>query len=492
MNNSNKSSCHGNLSVVLWVFAILPPFLTIILSFILQKWDWGLMDDSSILSMGSGLVSRTWNYFVGLIAWGVFRPTFALHSGIFYTIFQNHPEWFYVFKAMEIYCILLIWGLVAYRITKETVSIFLLPTITLSFHYFYDTFFYLSSHEFLGLLFVGIALHFFLYNLETDNIGPKKFPWKKWYAGLFFLLCAFGAKEPFVSCGIALGASYLYLVWLYRKTADAKAFLTAGLLLVIISVGYSFTLFKVIKSNYTSSYGSSTVKIISNLYDWFKKDFANHLPWIIGTPIIMNQYRKKRNSRQSGELFTIKAKWGIFLGILFYLAFLFILLPWNATCYYAAPLGLFFAFIITVLISGCLCKLSLNWQVFVIIGALTINQLVCQYALNREAIYKYDTNNLMKWFSANTLFQGGKEDYCIQCNAMEASATLPSLMEREGNLKMKGFSWSTDPERMVNERKCEFYLYSPRFHGIDMAKLKGWSIVFLSRNWIMYRKLTYR
>src|SRR3990167_7337927 len=142
MNNKND-----NVPAFLWLFAVLPPILTLLLSFILMQWSWGLMDDLQILSSGSTVLEKAREYFRATNTFGQLRPIWALHSGFLYSVFENNPRAFYIFRLFEICLVLTIWTTASYRITRKRVSLALVPAITLSFHYFYDALFYLSSQE---------------------------------------------------------------------------------------------------------------------------------------------------------------------------------------------------------------------------------------------------------------------------------------------------------------------------------------------------------
>ena len=48
---------YANL-ILLWLFPIIVPLRTILLSFYLQEWYWGLMDDAGILGMGRNFAER--------------------------------------------------------------------------------------------------------------------------------------------------------------------------------------------------------------------------------------------------------------------------------------------------------------------------------------------------------------------------------------------------------------------------------------------------
>ncbi len=476
-----------------WIFAVLPPLVTILFSYILGVWSWGLMDDLQILTLSGSMLDKAWEYFQGFISFGEFKPVWTLHCGIFYTVFQNSPKLFYIFKWFEICLILLIWGMAAWRLTRNKTAIVLLPAITLSFHYFYDAFFYLSSHEYLGTFFLGISIHFFLNHLkplwdEAGDLNTKgsqqmKLRWGWLFLGIIFLFASFYCKETFVSAGIALGLSYLYLAWKQKK--KRKILGAIGIVLILITIAHAASLLLFIRSSYTSEYGFQNIsRIMSNLSAWFKKDFMNHLPWILGSMLIF-YLGSKEKVRKVSKIFSDRTKWGIFLGGLFYIGFLMILLPWNTVAYYAMPLGLFFAFMLTVLISDALSGLSFRWQLVGVVCALLLNQFVCQYALNRESVYQYDTHNLMVWFRENT---DSSNENVILCNAMEAAFAIPGHVNRTWGLDIKGFQWSTNPDDMIEGKKAKFYLYSPRFSGVDISKLKDWKVIFLSKNWILYAR----
>ncbi len=488
--NDNKNS---SASFMLWVFPFLAPVLTIIFSFLLQNWGWGLMDDLTILNAGNGILERFWERSYQIMSFGEFTPTSALHSAIFYSIFEHCPDKFYIFKALEICLIVLLWGFLAFRITKNILSIILVPVITLSFHYFYDGFFYLSSQEPTGLIFLGLALYFFLKNLEPFLIDEwrlkdisVKFKWGVWFIGLIFLFCAYGTKEPFISGGLALGLSYLYLGFKYHRTRFFRSFMLAGAFIVLITLAYGFFLLCEVRGVYSSNYIMSIPRMVSNLNLWFKKDFFNHIPWILLAVSLC--YINKADFKRSVLSGPLGIKWGALLGVLFYVLYLLILLPWNAIGYYAGPLGLFFAFFITILISGFLSRINLRLQTAIVVCFLVFNQFVCQYALNREASYNYDKANLEKWLTNNNVYDFASPDNIIKCNAMEATCAIPRLIKWNSGVGINNFVYSRDPGGTVDGKKCNIYLYSPRFGGVDLSKLKDWDVIFFSKNWIMYRK----
>ncbi len=477
MKITEKFFDNKNWPVVLWIFPVLLPLLTIILSFALEKWNWGLMDDSNILTLGNNVASRAWLWFQGLRSYGQFKPFTALHAGIFYTLFEKNPVGFYIFRVFEISAVLFLWGLFAYRITRNILSLVLVAVITLSFHYFYDAFFYLSSSEIIALFFLGIAVNLFARNFERITLS--------WMLGLFFLLAAFASKETFVSSGVAIGLSYFYLAWANRRKDVFGKVLSMALILTLVSLIYGTCLFTLVKSGYTGGYSWDIPKFTQNFNVWLKKDFFNHAPWVFAAIVLLvfRVFIKKEKVFADA-----RQKWGLFLGFLFYAGFFLILLPWNTSSYYAVPLGIFFAFFFAVLLSDILSGFNLKLQLCAVIFALVFNQMVCLYALNREWTYKYDTNNLMEWLIGFSAPSENGWNNCVQTNAMEPAETIPQLLNRQRGTALNKFHWLTDINQLKYNKGCDLYLHSPRFSGSGLHGLEDWEIVFFSKNWIMYKR----
>jgi hypothetical protein len=243
-----------------------------------------------------------------------------------------------------------------------------------------------------------------------------------------------------------------------------------------------------VKSAYTGGYSLlNGPKVVSSLRSWLKKDFANHLPWIVG-PIVLFclVFGIKRIGGHVREM-SLKKKWGIVLGILLYVGYVCVLLPWNTIAYYATPLGLFFAVVVSLLMSDYLKKTSVYVQVLIVVCALVFNVLVCLYALERESMYQYDTQNFMEWVHKNPEFHDNP-DLVVLCNGMEASAAIPWHINYEWDLNLKGFHWAVNyPKFEVEGKKANYLLLSPRFNTINLDKMGDSEIVFWSRNWRMYR-----
>ena len=471
----------------LWIFAVLSPLLTLLFAFLWQRWDWGLMDDVTILNSGAGWLERFQDYFRSTRLFGQFKPFYALHSAVFYTIFADLPKGFYIFRWLEIGLVLLIWATVAYRITGTRLAFWLVPTVTLSFHYFYDAFFYLSSHEIIGLFFLGLSLHCFI-PLARDPVSSeprdssRRLLWQA-SAGILLLLCAFMSKEPFVACGFAVGLAFLLTGCGDRKRPDRRRGLWLGILILVMTIVYAGVLLTCVKSQYTSQYDlGNASKLWANLSAWCRKDALNHLPWIIAGAVVFFCSSGAADQRRGMPALKI---WGYLLAGLLYGCYTGILLPWNTVSYYAAPLGVFFALLTAVALADRIPRLHPRLQIAGVILALSFNQMVCQYALTREAGYQYDTANLMRWIEQDSGLRDNAEAV-VRSNAMEPAAAIPGLINRRRGWALKPFRWTTNPDDGTTEEGGRYYLYSPRFHSLDLAKLQGWDIVFLSKTWTMY------
>ncbi|GBL19010.1 hypothetical protein EMGBS3_07160 [Anaerolineaceae bacterium] len=267
---------YANLNL-LWIFPVIVPLGTILLSFYLQEWYWGLMDDASILGSGSNFTERL-SYFYGMASGsGLLRPTYGLHSVVFYTLFEHAPVLMHVLKWIEAILTLLLWGLAARRISgaANTLPIFL--CIALSFHYFYDSFFFLSTHDVLGLLFMGGALNMYLAAL--DSTKPVNSVLQS-LLGVTLMFVGFGAKEPLVTCGVAFGISFLVLAQIEVQVRGRALFLGGSLL--TISILYGFTIKLIVQGGYTSSYSFTNYsRMLGNLFAWVNKDLFNHSPWLV-------------------------------------------------------------------------------------------------------------------------------------------------------------------------------------------------------------------
>ena len=126
---------------VLWLIPATVPLLTILASFYLQEWYWRLMDDGGLISDGSPTTKRFSSIFRGFLAFGEFKPTFALHQAVFYSLFRYSPISMHVLKWIEAWLVLFVWGAAGKNISGKRVSVPIFFAVSLSFQYLYDTFF---------------------------------------------------------------------------------------------------------------------------------------------------------------------------------------------------------------------------------------------------------------------------------------------------------------------------------------------------------------
>lgn len=459
--------------------AVVPLFL-ILVSFYLQDWYWGLMDDAGIIASGANVLDRFNNYFYGLIAWGVFRPTFVLHSAIFYSWFEHIPVFMHVLKLAEATLVLVIWGIAVQRTSGHILALPIFMAAALSFHYFYDTFFFISTHEIIGMLFVGLAFNIFLSALRAH---PDRFPGLL-LAGLALMLVGFGAKEPLTSCGIAFALSFVALGFM-EPEINGRAYWIGGPIFAV-SVIYIAGLRFFIRGAYTGGYSFTNYsKLLSTLHAWLSKDFANHLPWVILVVLLGTAASRSGSRLQLLALFTARQKWGIVTGVLLYGGYLAILLPWSATSYYAGPLGIFFAFPVAIFVAQILPQTSMILQVLIPIGALFFNMLVSQWALTRESFYHYDTQNLMAWVRGNSAFQAAARQELVFCNGMEAAGTLPRHLARDFSLQLPPFKHSGSQIDPTISKAI--IVWSPRFGGAETDFPRtAWDTMFYSKFWQVY------
>jgi hypothetical protein len=457
------------------------PLVSILVSFYLQDWYWGLMDDVQLLESGTNISERFVNYLAVLIGVGHFNPTSAMRSAVIYTWFEHAPVLVHVAKWVEACLMLLAWGIAATRVSGKISALPIFISIALSFHYLYDTFFFLSTHEVIGLLFLGVALNGFLASVETVNRGTL-------YAFLALSICCLliglGAKEPMVSSGTALGISFLVL-GVANKSIRSRALFVSAIVL-LLSVGYAFSLIIWVQSNYTSSYSFSNIpRMLSSFSSWIGKDLLNHSPWIIIALLLVlptsNQYLRT----QARPVFTQKQLWGILTGLLLYSGYLLILLPWNTISYYAGPLGVFFAFPMAIFIAQVLPLSGSIIQIVAPIFALLFNMLVSHWALTRESLYHYDTQNLMSWIEGNLSFQNDARRKLVDCNAMEAAVAITAHLGRDFALDLPGFI-HRGPNNYPPGR---ILVYTVRFGSpSDVFPVEEWTTLFYSKYWQVYLK----
>ena len=317
-----------SLENLLWWFPSLVPLFTIALSFYIQEWYWGLMDDGGLLSAMPSIMDRFKEIFWGFLAFGEFKPTFALHQAIFYSLFPYSPISMHILKWVEACLVVVVWGAALHGISGKRSAALIFAATTLSFHYLYDTFFFLSTHEFLGMLFCGLALNCFLKGVDARS----QFKFIALSAsGILLMAIGFGAKEPLVAVGVAFGIGFLILGWADEKIRSRAV--GVGAVTFFGTVVYALALMRFAQGAYTSSYSFTNFsRMVGNMNAWLNKDFANHVPWLV-LVLILGFASSRPGWRRQIDGFNLRQKWGIFTGILLYGGYLMILLPWSTTSY---------------------------------------------------------------------------------------------------------------------------------------------------------------
>jgi len=467
-------------SFALWIISAITPVFILLFAFVFYPWNWGLMDDWTILDAGQNIAERLAHYQFG----AVFRPVYSVHASVFYSLFENNPQLFHIFRLVEVLLVLVVWALLLFRMTRRWVAIALFLTVSFSFHYLYDAFFYLSSQEIIGLFFLGLAIHFLVCNQISKNSDPSQeilmdFRWSHLIIGLILMVFAVGSKEPFLAGGGAIGLFYLTLVFFTKNAANRKAMLISGVAILLMCLLYGIYLLVFVRSGYSATYGSNASNLFANAVVWIKKDLSNHIPWVV-----LSLWICYLGKRQNGGVKLNATFFYIVFGVLLYVCYFFILLPWNTSSYYAGPLGVFFAWIVTLLITEVVLKITFRSQCKIVLCALVFNIFVCRYALGREFIYKYDTDNLMQWMK---IHHENFQDKNLFTNAMEPGEAIPALTNRKFHLNIQKFAWSPEPAKVINDLACDYYLFSSRFGSLNESHFPAWKPVFLSKNWILYR-----
>ena len=473
---------YANLNL-LWIFPIIVPLGTILLSFYLQEWYWGLMDDATILGVGRNFAERFVNYLTALVGGGRLQFTFALRSAFFYTWFEHYPVAIHLLKLLEACLMLLVWGLAVGKVSGNQFASLIFGAVALSFHYLYDTFFFLSTYEVMGLLFWGLALNCYLTAMKTELQISCVF-WS--IAGLLFTILAITTKEPMAAVGVALGLSFVVLnlanILICRRVLIIGAPLFSG------SLGYLVFLKFFIQPSggHVSSYSLTNVsRILGNLTVWVNKDLFNHSPWLIAVLVIGFALWGNMSKRRPLSAFTAWQVWGMLMGVLLYSAYTLVILPWNTAAYYAGPLGVFFAIPVAIFAAQLLPHTSVSLQILVPIASLLFNMLVSQWALTRESLYHYDTQNLMTWIRGNPEFQLAADGGLVYCNAMEGGGAIPAHLGRDFGVLIPGFTYSGLDQNSF--RAGQIMVYTPRFGSdTDTFSLDLWETQFYSKFWQVY------
>lgn len=471
-----------SLVLVLWYGVVLASLVSVLAAFVIGSWSWGLMDDPGFVIWGGNIWERSVTMFKAILSGGMCRPVYAFHSGIFYKLFEHQPGIFYIFRWFEVSVALGIWGFFAFLVTRRTVALPLLICVALSFNKFYDAFFYLSTPDILGVLFSGCA-GIFLFRAFGPAISRQgQVQWLHVLWGVMWLCLAVGSKEPFVIIGVAWGLSLIISgLWKPRK----NSLWLSGLLFLVLSLFYGFFVKFFVSKGYTADYVFSDFgKIGTNMMLWARVDLVAHGPWIAGALILMLVKRP-------WELAVHIRRWAVSLGIGIYVGYALVLLPWSTTGHYSTPLGVFFAFMVTILIAERMEKIGGILLLSITAVALVVNIFVGGSALQAALTYQQDTASLLKWLSSNVQFEYElASGAVVRVNADEPGNTLPKLAKMLYDKSYAPFIFTPAVRDILADPQTRYYLYGPNWGDQDLSRLgRIWYPVFVSKNWIMFRRL---
>ena len=225
-------------------------------------------------------------------------------------------------------------------------------------------------------------------------------------------------------------------------------------------------------------------KIGSNVILWLRHDLLTHAPWLIAVAVILALAGRtvlKEPTR----------RWAIVLGALFYVTYVLILLPWSTTGHYSTPLGVFFAFLVAVLISDCMEQIQ-TWIFFlIVVVALFLNLLVGGNALKAASSYQEDSANFMKWLATNAQVEYETANGAVvRTNAYEPGVALTVLTKMYYGKSYGNFVFTPQVREILEDVKTRYYLYGTTWGDQDLSRLgKMWYPVFTSKNWVMFRRL---
>ena len=328
---------------------------------------------------------------------------------------------------------------------------------------------------------MGAALN--LYLAAVDRNGRVNFVGHA-LVGMVLMFVGFGAKEPMVACGVGFGLSFLLLGQMDIQVRSKALILGSTLLGVAVLYGLAIKLF--VQSGYSSSYSFTNFpKMLGNLVAWLRKDVFNHSPWLVIILVLGLAAIRTGGAAHLVSQFNIRRRWGMIFGTVLYGGYLLFLLPWNTTAYYAGPLGVFFAMPVSILVAVVWSESRISVQVLIPVASLLFNMLVSQWALTRESLYHYDTQNLMTWVRGNPEFQLAADGGLVYCNAMEGGGAIPAHLERDFGVLIPGFTYKGFDQNSF--RAGQIMVYTPRFGSdTDTFSPDLWETQFYSKFWQVY------
>lgn len=473
--------------IFLWAIIAVVPVILMSASFLFDQWSWGLMDDVGLLRISHEkawwpsvceIVKSSFSGQDGKLTW-----VYYAYAVTFYPIFENAPRLFYFFKLFIAVVSLLIWGFNVRLLTNSWLGALFLCVVAFSFYNFYDAIFYLSTHEILGVFFLGVALTAFITGVIRPVAEGKRCSWPPVLLGWLCLLLACGSKEPFVFTFLGLGVGLGLWAWLRRRwDVGLQAFA-----MIASSVLYGLVLKIFIQKGYTARYNPTDFPVLwANLCIWWRDVALFHLPWmaLIVLIIILQRFRKIPIVAGSTALF------GILTGSLFYIFYLLVILPWQANSYHVVSLGVFFAFVTAVAAANFLEHSSGKVLGLIALGGLVFEILVCSHSFGAMATYRNDSADLVKWMKYNHQFQRDMaEGWRGATNAIEAGETFPKLLEKQSGAKIEPFYSSFNVKGIICDPKVVYYLYDPKLGDQDLRRLEFmWSVAFESKSWTLFRR----
>jgi hypothetical protein len=384
----------NNQRCFLWSTVILAPLFFMLGSYYSDHWTWGLMDDTGFLDLSGAWWTRVWEYHQSLIRWGTCRIVSAMYIQTFYPIFNDAPKAFYVFHLLWSIGTLFIWGLSAHLLTQKKSAIFLVPAVSLTYYFYYDTFSYLAISEPVGLFFTSIMTYCLFKGgiVPLSNGGPLRWGWLT--AGFVSMVFGIQGKELFVSVPLAVGV-ILLIASIIKKRFRMSLF--SGSMIVLV-VGFALYLKFSIQGVYTSKYSMTDLpKITQNLWIWVRHSLVFHVPWLIlmGVALVMRWRDRCR------YFFEVPLVWGWAAAFLLYCLSGLLLLPWQVTDFYALPLGVFFGLGASIFLARFLDDCPPVLFGFILVGALAMAVFVCGQSFGKMTAYRNDTAFLIDWLVHN-------------------------------------------------------------------------------------------
>ena len=167
-----------------------------------------------------------------------------------------------------------------------------------------------------------------------------------------------------------------------------------------------------------------------------------------------------------------------------------LMLPWQVTDFYVIPLGVFFAFAVTMVLVRFL-DTAPGWVTkSAVLLALVFNVLVCGQAFGKMASYRNDTAQLLDWLKYNQQYrQDVGQGFQTATNAMEAGVAIPQLLAKETGVLIPAFPEKYIVKEIMYDPKVVYYLYNPRMGDQDLRRISQmWSVAFSSKSWTLFRR----